>query len=231
VNSSKTDSPTPIDFSAIFELHGQRLCIDRAFEQLLANSLGVHIQDIEKLAKGVCEWMESLGWFILQRGVAFVVDQIPHPENLFTFYPRESSHRTDVGGVDLTCTINAHETKLKELAKAIGKVPPRFEKLLDPDFYKAGLRECSEMTLAHELTHAFGMNRRSKKFGALPLQELEMLTDACAFLSCEKLIGGDTYLGANYLAADLTRRREKVTADRIRKLAESVVASAKPKSA
>jgi hypothetical protein len=82
------------------------------------------------------------------------------------------------------------------------------------------------MILAHELTHAFGINR-SSRFRGLPEEELEMLTDSCAFLSCEKCIGEAAVFGVNYLNDRLRKQAVQASVERTRDLAKAIVAGAK----
>jgi len=55
------------------------------------------------------------------------------------------------------------------------------------------------MALAHELTHAFGLNLTIARFQHMPTPELELATDSVAFLSCDELLGDSAHLGASYI--------------------------------
>jgi hypothetical protein len=159
-----------------------------------------------------------------QPGISFVVDRFPHPENLFSFRgvqvgPGEANK--------FTAVINAHRNALEKQANNARQAVSHLEKKARRKELKLMLHAVMAMTLAHELAHAFGINR-SSEFRGLPLEELEILTDSCAFLSCHKMIGNAAVLGMNYLQKRLNGEGLSITSvEKTTELAKAIVAGVK----
>ena len=91
-------------------------------------------------------------------------------------------------------------------------------------------RTAKEMTradigirLTHELAHAFGTQQSAPRCLGLSISDLELLTDALAFLACGNIFGEASYLGAGYLCDDVKERGEQVTHETVGVAAKRVL--------
>ncbi len=160
--------------------------------------------------------------------IIFVVDQIPHDNKQFLF-GYSSATLNEIGseaGSKSVGIIAAFSDKFEaEVAKA------HLATLEYPGKDKDGmirkmLHGSIGFCIAHELCHAFGINRQNEIFLDIRLEKLELLTDCSAFESCREFIGEDTaYLGANYIHLALKKKRVPINADSVKQLAASVIAN------
>jgi hypothetical protein len=208
---------------ADLEVHGQRILVDQKFKEILADAW-LTIDDLRKVAFAVVEWLRKAGWHVPQDQTLLLVDQVSNPPDLLFVYTRGQPD----GGTSVMplAVINADSRLLEKQVHDVRRLCGHGTKREKLNILKTSLRSTVGMQLAHELTHAFGVHLRNPLFKELPIRELEVLTDACAFLSCRSFIGEAAYLGVYYLQNELKKRGGGITLKSIRDLAKNITSLA-----
>jgi len=202
---------------------GQKLMFEKAFIEKIAKAY-IGIGDIEKIANTVHEWMHRQGWLKLDSKLIFIVNQTPNESGfLFGYNSGELTSRRDqpvptIGFIFLfSDKFDQGIVKAQEACAGLEKKKRR-------QIVMQMLKGENSFKIAHELVHAFGINRMSSRFENLPLNELELLTDSIAFTCCSNLTGkGEASIAASYLLKELTARNEQSDVESLSRLAASVI--------
>ncbi len=208
-------------YDDVHALHvrGQLLVPDPKFVAILER-YSLSIDDLRLIAESVSGWLQPRGWFSPTPTTIFVVDAVEGPDDFLFGY---SSFLSDQRGI-LNGMVNANsvlvDNEIKKASEAVMSLHNENERVKHRNTM---LRSSGGFALAHEITHAFGLNLSREQFKIMPLPDLEILTDSCALLSCEEIIGDAAYLGAHYLQVQLKDEGKPFTKGTFRDKAETVV--------
>lgn len=198
------------------EVCGQQLLVDVKFEKLL-NDAGLTVSDLEEIAQKICQWMPSRGWLISNQIIAFVVDEISRENNefLFGFNSAETINIDQERKAVITGVINAFSDKVYAQISTVQKLSVNRNAENEAKIRKA-IPSSIGFSIAHEICHAFGINRRHEPFMSMDSDRLELLTDCVAYASCAEFLGKDTaFLGAFYIRSELEKMGLEVNASTV----------------
>lgn len=214
---------TDIEFSGAHEkVLGQNFLWDTQFLELM-EKVHLKLSDLKMIAEESHAWIEKQGWLVGQTGILFTVNtecrDLTNPLEYLPVKPHD----------EVNCPFSAMiRANLSLVEQEISKLTKRFRGPAGGDRLEVGAR--FGIGFAHEVTHAFGINRQNTCFSSWPLLELELLTDACALLACESQFGEPASLGTTYLIERLSKMQRPITTKAAIALAQDIIANAKAKT-
>ena len=205
----------------VLEGGGQRLMVTGQFLRELERA-HLNVTDIKQITECVCRTLKLMGWLIPQPGLCLAVTETSKDGFLFGY---ASVTPFDCLNLTVTGSILIFLYQFEQEVAKMKAVCAHLEKKQRRKLLNHMLRGSIGVTLAHELVHAWGINRNWGRHKNLPVERLELVTDAIALVSCIELFRSDAYLGAPYIQQGLKARGEEVTCETAMVLARSIIAA------
>jgi hypothetical protein len=177
----------------IWDIGAHKIQIDPSILNLLDIAY-LQLKELKKVALEIDKGISNMGYSIPARSVILCsISSIPNPEKFLARCQQVENNIIINIPPDM---LSKENIKIKNNVANL-ETNERKEKLKDM------LRAHWGVTIAHELTHSFGIDYENEKVKYLELKELELLTDSIALLSSLSAFGKSVYLGAAYIQKHL----------------------------
>jgi hypothetical protein len=206
-----------------FTVGGQTLILDKAFVTVLGEAFLV-AADVQHIGKSVYDFMARKAMVVPQSKILLIVDGTPNNSGMLLGYAPVTTHGENPEANLITGMVCAFSKNITDEAVKIKSECARLEKKSRRQTKKRMLQAKMRFSIAHELTHAFGINTTNSRLKSIPIIDLELLTDSIAYVSCSAMIGKDeATLGASYIGERLKQTMQNSDATAFAKFAADTI--------